>query len=77
MFILQKNETEAREPLTLCVEYRATESIKQAAQCKNDYHILSLLSKDLIAAEAHYHQSCYKLYTKVNYIEKKHETIEL
>ena len=33
---------------------------------KGDDRILSLTARDVVAAEAHYHASCYKLYTKVS-----------
>ena len=35
--------------------------------------ILALTSRDIIAAEAHYHCSCYKIYIKVKTKEREHE----
>ena len=54
------------EPLMKCVEDRAVRSIRFAAEANNDFAILGLLSKDIIASEAKYHSSCYKIYTKPN-----------
>ncbi|KAG0713835.1 hypothetical protein GWK47_015305 [Chionoecetes opilio] len=53
-----------REPLIQCVELRADEKIRRAATRKLNQRILGLLSRDLVAAEGHYHKSCYKLFTK-------------
>lgn len=53
-----------REPLIQCVELRADEKIRKAAKRKLNQRILGLLSRDLVAAEGHYHKSCYKLFTK-------------
>ena len=58
-----------REPLTKCAELRSNETICQAAVAKNDNKILALTSKDLVAAEGHYHRSCYRKYTK-SYVKK-------
>ena len=46
------------EPLTI-------ETIKKAATAADDFSMLGLFSQDLIAAEAKYQVTCYKLYTKV------------
>ena len=43
---------------------RAVESIRRAAKSANDFHMISLSSQDLIAAEAFYHSTCYKSYVK-------------
>lgn len=53
-----------RENLVQCVELCADYTICNAAVKKHDQRILALLSRDLVAAEGHYHTSCYKLYTK-------------
>ena len=31
-----------------------------------DSHVLALLSHELVAAEAHYHHSCYRQYTNIS-----------
>ncbi|KAK0133346.1 hypothetical protein N1851_031143 [Merluccius polli] len=39
---------------------------RSAATRKIDGRILAIVSRDLVAAEGHYHRSCYRLYTKDN-----------
>lgn len=53
-----------RELLTQCVELRADEKIRKAAVAKVDNRMLAIVSRELVAAEGHYHRSCYRLYTK-------------
>lgn len=61
-----KSGTKTREPLVKCVEKRAEETIKARATEKEDSKLLGLLStRDLIAAEAQYHFSCYRNYTRL------------
>ena len=55
-----------KEKLVACLEFRAVQSIKTAATKINDFQMLGLITDDLIAKEAYFHSSCYKLYTKVN-----------
>ena len=55
-----------KEKFVACLEFRAVQAIKTAATKINDFQMLELITDDLIAKEAHYHSSCYKLYTKVN-----------
>ena len=50
--------------MTLCCQLRADAKIRSAAQKKSDGRILSLVSRDPVAAEGRYHTSCYKMYTK-------------
>ena len=56
--------TQTREPLTQTVDLRADETIRNIAIKKNDQKILAIESRELVAAEAHFHRSCYKNYTK-------------
>ena len=42
-----------------CVELRGDDSIRKSALYKKDQRILALASRELVAAEAHYHQTCY------------------
>ena len=42
---------------------RANGSIRKMATLKNDSKILSLVSRELIPAEASYHRTCYRSYT--------------
>ena len=55
----------SREPLIQCCELRSDASIRTAALQKNDGRILALASRELVAAEAHYHRSCYREYTRI------------
>ena len=55
-----------KERLVACLEFRAVQSIKAAVTKINDFQMLGLITDDLIATEAHYHSSCYKLDTNVN-----------
>ena len=55
--------TRTREPLVQCVELQADARIREVAIKRNDTKVLALTSRDLVAAEAWYHKSCYKLYT--------------
>ena len=63
---MDKYAKRIKEKLVVCLEFRAVRSIKTAATKINDFQILGLITDDLIAKEAHYRSSCYKLYTHVN-----------
>ena len=56
--------TRNREPLVQCQDMRADSSIRKMATLKNDSKILDLVSRELIAAEACYHRTCYGSYTR-------------
>ena len=43
---------------------RADSSIRKIATQKNDSKILALVSRELVAAEACYHRTCYRSYTR-------------
>ena len=55
-----------KEKLVECLKFRAVQSKKTAAMKINDFQMVGLITDDLIAKEAHYHSSCYKLHTKAN-----------
>ena len=55
-----------KERLVACLNLRAVQSIKRAVTKINDFQMFGLIANDLIAKEAHYHSSCYKLYAQVN-----------
>lgn len=55
---------DTRESLVLCKELRADKTIREAAIRKLDNIVLGLLSRELVAAERHYHRSCYRDYTR-------------
>ena len=56
--------TRSREPLVQCRDMRADSSIRKIATQKNDSRILALASRELVAAEACYHRTCYRSYTR-------------
>ncbi|KAG0722326.1 hypothetical protein GWK47_044675 [Chionoecetes opilio] len=53
-----------REVLVKCRELRADTKIRNATTKKLDSRILGIVSRDIVAAEAHYHSSCYRFYTR-------------
>ena len=67
------DDTTAREPLVQCKELRADKSIREAATRKMDGRVLALVSRDLVAAEGHYHRSCYRDYTRTK--KKSHSSV--
>lgn len=54
-----------KESLLKCIELRADDTIRRAAVRKGDNRMLAIVSRELVAAEGHYHRSCYRVYTKV------------
>ena len=52
-----------REDMIKCCELRADSRIRDAAVKKLDDRMLSITSRELVAAEGHYHRSCYRSYT--------------
>ena len=56
--------TRNREPLGQCRDMRADSSIRKIATQKNDSKILALVSRELVAAEACYHRTCYRSCTR-------------
>jgi hypothetical protein len=47
-----------------CKQLRVDEKLRKIATEKLDEKILTLTSRDIVAAEAHYHNSCYREYTR-------------
>lgn len=75
--------SKSREKLTQAVQLRADKTLRECAIQKRDEKIIGITSRDIVAAEAHYHLSCYKRYTKVKSkehqgkgSEKSDETVE-
>lgn len=56
------------EKLTQAVQLRADQTLRECAIQKGDANILAV-TRDIVAAEAQYHVSCYKNYTRVKKIE--------
>lgn len=48
-----------REPLIQCSELLADDRIRKAAGIKLDQRMVAITSRELVAAEGHYHRSCY------------------
>jgi len=59
-----KYENKILEKLVKCINYRAFDSILDAAKNSDNLYVKGLAGEDLIAKEAHYHSSCYKLFIK-------------
>ena len=64
--------THTREKLTQCVELRADATLRDIATKRQDQRILAILTRDIVAAEAWYHRSCYRLYTNTKDFEDLH-----
>jgi len=54
----------SREPLRQADQLRVDNKLRKIATEKRDSKILTITSRDVVAAEAHYHHSCYKNYTR-------------
>jgi hypothetical protein len=51
---------------------RADKTLRECAIQKRDDKILAVTSRDIVAAEANYHRSCYQAYTRL----KKEEQLD-
>lgn len=58
--------SKSRESLVQAQQLRVDESVRRVAEIQEDKRILALLSRELVAAEAHWHRSCYRNYTRKN-----------
>lgn len=56
--------SKSRETLTQAIQLRADKTLRECATLKGDEKILAFTSRDIVAAEAHYHFSCYRNYTR-------------
>ena len=65
-----------KEGLTQARELRVNDSVRKAAISKQDSRILAILSRDLVAAEGHYHRTCYRHYTNIKESDKGEESEE-
>ena len=59
-----KKGSNTREPLVKSCELRSDDMVRSIAIEKMDTKILSITSRELVAAEACYHKSCYRSYTR-------------
>ena len=77
IFCMKKNKysqgSKSTELLIQSRELRSDEKIRNAAIANMDHKIIAITSRELVAAEAHYHKSCYRNYTRG---EKQKSTVE-
>lgn len=52
------------EKLVKATQLRVDQTLRQIATTRCDEKILAITSRDIVAAEAHYHRSCYRDYTR-------------
>ena len=52
------------EKLVIATQLRVDQSLRQIATERCDERILAITSRDIVAAEAHYHRTCYRDYTR-------------
>ena len=52
--------TRNREPLLKCRDLRADHPIRKSAKEKKESRILAIASREIVAAKACYHRTCYK-----------------
>ena len=64
----------SREPLIQASELRAEEKVRAVATIKMDNKILAATSRELVAAEAHYHKTCYRDYTREYYSQPSNKS---
>ena len=55
---------QTREKLIQCSDLRSDQMIRNVATANHDTKILAIVSRELVAAEACYHKSCYRNYTR-------------
>ena len=61
-----KKGSRTRESLMQARQLRTDTSVRNVAELKMDSCVLALLSRELVAAEAHYLRSCYRQYTNIS-----------
>ena len=59
-----ERQKKTREALIQCQELRVDARVREVATKKLNQRMLAITSRELVAAEGHYHRSCYCLYTK-------------
>ena len=53
-----------REKLTQATQLRVDDTLRKCSEKHQDAKIMEITSRDIVAAEAHYHKSCYRNYTR-------------
>lgn len=67
-------KSHSREPLIQSSELRADEKVRTMATIKMDNKMLAVTSRELVAAEAHYHKTCYRDYTREYYTQPRNKS---
>jgi len=62
--------TRTRESLIPATKLRADTKVREVAISCNDERLLAVTARDIVAAEAHYHCSCYRDYTRPEKLRK-------
>ena len=55
---------------------RADKKVRAVATARMDEKILVITSRELVAAEAHYHRTCYRDYTRAYYSKSSKEVVD-
>jgi len=63
--IKYQRNSKTREKLNQAVQLQTDQKLRECAIKKGDEHIIAVTSRDIVAAEAHHHASCYRNYTRV------------
>ena len=66
--------TRTREPLEQSCSMQSDVTLREIATQRMDSKILAITSRELVAAEARYHRSCYNNYTRQKKDSKKDST---
>ena len=76
--IQKTKKGQIREPLRCCAQLRVDQKLETIATERHDAKLIALASDDLVAKEALYHPSCYKVYTKpVKPLMGKNDTFKI
>ena len=59
-----KRGTKKRDPLRYCAQLKVDQKLRTIATERHHAKLIALTSDELVAKEARYHPSCYKVYTK-------------
>ena len=66
----------SREKLVKATQLRVDDTLRKCSIERRDAKIMALTCRDVVAAEAHYHRSCYRNYTRTNTKTKEIDTSE-
>ena len=64
------------EKLSNCIQIRADAKIRKMLTERNDTIMMTIVSDELVAKEACYHASCYRMYTKPVYTPQLQSEID-